>query len=138
MTDNEVGRRVELWKVAKVSNASLLGGLFDAISGSIPGAVRSRVFEVEAWPDGLLITGTTDSDRWVGWEEVTEIEPPSSPGVTGQTTWVKITLNDGSPVRLGPEHLLGEGNEALADAEDKVDRLRSAWTAWRTGVWPPT
>lgn len=137
MTDHDSDRRVVLWKVVKVSSAATWLHLFEAMSGSGPTAMGNRDFEVEAWPDGLLISGAMDGNRWVAWGDVTEIGPPPPSVADGDGVWVEIVLNEGEPVRLGRQHLVSAGEESIAEAADKVERLRAARTAWWTGTWPP-
>lgn len=121
-----------------MSNASLVGRLLEAMTGGSSGVVASQVFEVEAWPDGLVVSGSTDGDRWVPWDGVERIGPPDSPVVGGVMAWVEVTLKDGPPVRLGRGHLLAAGDEAAVETEVKIEQLRAAWQAWWSGVWPPT
>jgi hypothetical protein len=127
-----------LWKVAKVSNATAWLHLLVAIGGSDAGAMTARTFEVEAWPDGLLVTGSMDGNRWVAWADVAGIGPPPPSEVDSGGVWVEVVLDEGAPVRLGQQHLLGDGDDAIAEAEEKTQRLRSAWTAWWAGAWPPS
>ena len=134
----DASQRVVLWNVATTSNAATVVGLLLALGGEGLGSAFTRTGKVEAWPDGLVITGATDGDDWVPWQDVVEIGPPAVPIVKGVPAWVEFTMKDGSSVRLGRRHLVGDGDDALAEAADKIELLRRARTAWWTGAWPPT
>ena len=137
MTDRDSDHRVVLWNVVRTSTAATWLHLFEAISGNGPSAMGNHVFAAEAWPDGLLITGSTDGNRWVNWADVSEIGPPAVLVEDSDGVWVEIALTEGDPIGLGSEHLTCDGEEAISEAAGKVEQLRSALAAWWTGAWPP-
>ena len=134
-----------LWSIEQTSTSQALFSLLAAATGS-GGMANGRTFEVDLFSDGLIISQKSAlslplgaGDTWVPWEDVAAI-------TLGEVTsdkdapWLVFTMKDGTPVNLGPGHLLARtGSKAAAkEAKTKSERLISEWEAWKTTIGPST